>query len=188
MVKRLTEGPHAPSHGSNNEPPDIPMLHSGGDRGYTLQAVLEYFIKGGASPFGTMKRCHHNPFSYGIKLKDTDKRTDIEMQGGMNLFIKKTSMNNTQIYIAAYCDPTNSVCVGISTEIDSFHWDFVARNPRDAIWYFDPGNIEELDDNEKQKLKVKRSMHGFLDVNGKRMITNKLFGGLLTKLLTEVRI
>ena len=78
------------------------MLRPKGDRGYTLQSVLEYFIKGGARPFGTIKRCHFNPFSYGITLKDTDKRTDIPMKGGMNLFIKKASIHNTDVYIAAY--------------------------------------------------------------------------------------
>ena len=78
--------------------------------------------------------------------------------------------------------------MGITTEIDSFHWDFVARNPRDAAWYFDPDNIEELNDEEVSKLKVTRSMHGFLDVDGKQMLTNEIFCDLLNKLITEVSI
>ena len=47
IIKRITETPHAPYHGTGDDPPpDLSNLESGGDRAYTLQDVVSYFVKG----------------------------------------------------------------------------------------------------------------------------------------------
>ena len=154
IVQRLTETPHAPGHGTSEEPPDISNLESGGDRAYTLQPIVSYFVKGGARPFGTLKRDHWVPFSFGKKLPENDWRTDIPMHGGLNMFIKKTKIHNVDVFVVAYRDATNSVCLGITTDTGIFHWDLVARNPRDATWYFDPDNKDFMNTEDILKLKA----------------------------------
>ena len=69
-----------------------------------------------------------------------------------------------------------------------FHWDLVARNPRDATWYFDPDNKEFMSTEDIRRHEMIRSLHGFRDVKGKKEVTDNDFHDLLVALVEPVRV
>ena len=71
---------------------DVPDLNGNknhSDRGYTNhQTVFKFLIPGGASLTNTIKRSFPNPYIWGMKTSDDDKRTKLDEKGCPALFFE----------------------------------------------------------------------------------------------------
>lgn len=120
-------------------------IHS--DRGYLIpNLVFEYLLGCGAEVVGTIKRIAQCwPFTYKQALKETDKRTLIDIKGAPTLFLKWCSAGPKRLFASAFRNGTNIVAMAISSMHKSHQWEGVIEVPSELARY-EENNQSLLDD------------------------------------------
>ena len=120
-------------------------IHS--DRGYLIpNLVFEYLLSCGAEVVGTIKRIAQCwPFTYKQVLKETDKRTLIDVKGAPTLFLKWCNAGSKRLFASAFRNGTKIVAMGISSIHKKHQWEGVVKEPSELIRY-EENNLSLLGD------------------------------------------
>ena len=111
-------------------------VHS--DRGYMLpNVVFEYLLPSGADVVGTVKRMAQCwPYTYNQKVKDTDKRTMIDVKGAPTLYMKKIATHQGKsLSASAFRNGSQSVATAVSSIHPVHQWEGVVLNQNDRLQY-----------------------------------------------------
>jgi len=138
VVSDMIKEQFVPGQG-NAGPMKLDFMEPHGDRAYTVKSLFySVFVQGGARVTGTKQRSPDFPFCYGMKLKETDARTDVPTGGPKTMFVKSVEVDGRKVYAVAYRNGNGGVILGITTESDlAYSWDVTLKNPADRVWWSD---------------------------------------------------
>ena len=90
----------------------------------------------------TLKRCQWAPITYDQNINNSDMQTLIPSNGITSLLLKYTTLRSSQangvgtkLTIGAYRNGMGSVCMFMSTEYHTNHWDIIPRHFKDLKLY-----------------------------------------------------
>ena len=122
--------------------PDLTGLMLGYDQGYVFRDFLSKMMDCGTRIHSTLKRYPWAPVTYDQNVSENDKRTIMPSDGIPTLLLKHANLNSTRtsgsgikLTVGAYRNGMGSICMLISTEYHTNHWDIIPRDLNDLQLY-----------------------------------------------------
>ena len=130
---------------------DLTGLMLGYDREYIFRDFVSKMVDYGARIHSTLKRCPWAPITYDQNINDSDRRTLIPSNGIPCLLLKHATLRSsrangvgTKLTVGAYRNGMGSVCMLMSTEYHTNHWDIIHRHLQDLKLYkYDRSNLHK---------------------------------------------
>lgn len=125
-----------PGNGLGRGLPDLNGSHNHSDRGYTrYETVFKFLVPAGAEFTNTLMRVHPNPYVWGMKTSDNDRRTKLDEKGCPTLFVKSITYGSRKISVHAFRTGTKNISTVISSCIHGHKWEAIALNPKQRLLY-----------------------------------------------------
>jgi hypothetical protein len=156
------------------------------DRGYYLQATLEWIMKSGAKIHAsTVKRQHCIPMTFDQKKTANDKRKHIPVKGAKTLFTMRGKFADRYLYCLCYRDGKAHNTLGLSTTHGEVpQWDLVPYNAGDINNWYDNRQITK----EEVYMKAFESVRTDFDETKKESDYVQVSDELLQEILaTDIR-
>lgn len=88
----------------------------------TPSVVFQFLLAAGAHFVGTTIRCLYWLFTYQQKMRENNRRTEVEVAGAASLFVKKIAKFGRTIHAAAFRNGLEKVSTTISSLHFGHHW------------------------------------------------------------------